>query len=209
MKFSHLFFIIVCAICFSCRFFPNNRESILFIGDSLISLWDVQSKFPDCAISNEGLAGDAIGNMTKRIKQTCESMTYDKIFILIGTNDTRYCLWAKMSDSDAISHIIINFDHLIDLLNTIKSRYYLISVLPVSHEFIEFPWNRMNKINDAVNKHLREVLTKSNNGTFIDGASMICDYDKSLIPYFSTDGLHLNYLGYQRLQIGISYYVFQ
>ncbi len=192
---------------YSCGLLPQEREKILFIGDSQISLWDTQSQFTEYNIVNQGLSGDGIENMTRRLRHACASDTFDKIVILIGINDISNSIRVNMADSETIMKMTDGFLKIVDFLNALQLHYFIISILPVSRHFAEPPFYRMNSINYEVNHRISGLLAATANGTYIDGAGMVSDFDRTLLPLYSRDGLHLNYLGYERLQMEVSHHV--
>ena len=70
--------------------YTYNKESIVFLGDSITSRCDLDKYFPNYNVYNSGIAG----NMTKDILDNMENRVFvynpTKVFILIGTNDLVY-----------------------------------------------------------------------------------------------------------------------
>ena len=70
--------------------YTYNKESIVFLGDSITSRCDLDKYFPNYNVYNSGIAG----NMTKDILDNIENRVFvynpTKVFILIGTNDLVY-----------------------------------------------------------------------------------------------------------------------
>jgi lysophospholipase L1-like esterase len=148
----------------------------IFIGDSLIDNYDTEKYFPSLYIKNEGVSGSTV--------QDCQNMHLDcrgyVAVLLVGTNDLHEDF------NDNFIHIFIEeYTNLIERLHADK--VIAISLLPRK--------NFNNEKIELLNQSLCNSLSSRNDVIFLN---VFDDFYKNntLDPEYTTDGLHLNYMGY-------------
>ena len=186
--------------------YTYNKESIVFLGDSITSRCDLNKYFPNYNVYNSGIAG----NMTKDILDNMENRVFvynpTKVFILIGTNDLVY----SGLDNDGIKNNIEEIINKIYEKNS-NTKIYLESIYPVNNslnkEIVETRTN--DNIKDLNNKI--EKICNNNKCTYINMYDNLTDKNGNMkriytvampsIPYekriYTVDGLHLNKIGYK------------
>ena len=175
---------------------PDQKDEIIFLGDSLIeqARWDELFGIPH--ILNRGSGGDITGAMLWRLPEVTRRRPR-KVFIMIGTNDL--ALLVK------VSAILDNYEKMIQRIHTASPRteIYIHSLLPV--------WGKWKGLRD--NEHIREVnqklllLAKKHHCTYINLFSSFVDENGELRKDLSFDGLHLNGKGYLLWKEKIGSYV--
>ena len=169
--------------------YTYNKESIVFLGDSITSRCDLDKYFPNY---NSGIAG----NMTKDILDNMENRVFvcnpTKVFILIGTNDLVY----SGLDNDGIKNNIEEIINKIYEKNS-NTKIYLESIYPVNNslnkEIVETRTN--DNIKDLNNKI--EKICNNNKCTYINMYDNLTDKNGNMKRIYTVDGLHLNKIGYK------------
>lgn len=172
--------------------YTYNKESIVFLGDSITSRYDLNKYFPNYNVYNSGIAG----NMTKDILENMENRVFaynpTKVFILIGTNDLVY----SGLDNDGIKNNIEEIINKIYEKNS-NTKIYLESIYPVNNsinkEIVETRTN--DNIKDLNNKI--EKICNNNKCTYINMYDNLTDKNGNMKRIYTVDGLHLNKIGYK------------
>ena len=171
--------------------YTYNKESIVFLGDSITSRCDLDKYFPNYNVYNSGIAG----NMTKDILDNMENRVFvynpTKVFILIGTNDLVY----SGLDNDGIKNNIEEIINKIYEKNS-NTKIYLESIYPVN--------NSINKeiVETRTNENIKDLNNKiekicNNKCTYINMYDNLTDKNGNMTRIYTVDGLHLNKIGYK------------
>ena len=159
---------------------PRLDGGVLFLGDSITEGAPLAAMFPGLNFRNQGISWDTSDGVLLRLNQVTRHEP-DRIFLLIGTNDTNY--------SDDPSRIAGNIATIADRLREAlpDTQLYVVSVLPRNAP--------NNAILPAVNA---QISAAAEQGAFIylDLASAMRAPDGEMIPALSYDNLHLNVHGY-------------
>ncbi len=159
----------------------NARESIAFVGDSLIADGRWEEWFPDLQVTNFGIAGSTTDDLLSRLNEVVQADP-DELVLLIGTED--------FSRRGSVEHIVRNIETaLVTLRKELPgTRLLLISILPRGHEFAD-------RIHEA-NRHLWQFVATVH-GQYLDVWPALALDDGELNPVYSADRLHLNDEGYE------------
>ena len=171
--------------------YTYNKESIVFLGDSITSRCDLNKYFSNYNVYNSGIAG----NMTKDILDNMENRVFvynpTKVFILIGTNDLVY----SGLDNDGIKNNIEEIINKIYEKNS-NTKIYLESIYPVN--------NLINKeiVETRTNENIKDLNNKiekicNNKCTYINMYDNLTDKNGNMKRIYTVDGLHLNKIGYK------------
>ena len=157
------------------------RETILFLGDSLIEAGDWATWFPDENVINAGRGGDTTDDVLHRLELVTDARP-DEIVVLIGTND--------LGTRQTVEHLVRNIETICVTLRRALpgSRLLVQSVLPRGREYAQ-------RIQDA-NIHLRQ-FSSTVRAQFLDLWPALALDDGELNPVYSEDRLHLNDAGYE------------
>ena len=172
--------------------YTYNKESIVFLGDSITSRCNLNKYFPNYNVYNSGIAG----NMTKDILGDMENRIFvynpTKVFILIGTNDLVY----SGLDNDGIKN---NIEEIINKIYEKNSniKIYLESIYPVNNslnkEIVETRTNdNIKNLNNKIEK-----ICDNNKCTYINMYDNLTDKNGNMKRIYTVDGLHLNKIGYK------------
>lgn len=172
--------------------YTYNKESIVFLGDSITSRCDLNKYFSNYNVYNSGIAG----NMTKDILNNIDNRVFiynpTKVFILIGTNDLVY----SGLDNDGIKNNIEEIVNKIYEKNS-NTKIYIQSIYPINpslnKEIVETRTN--DNIKDLNNKIKK--ICDNNKCTYINMYDNLTDKNGNMKKIYTVDGLHLNKMGYK------------
>lgn len=182
--------------------YTYNKESIVFLGDSITSRCDLNKYFPNYNVYNSGIAG----NMTKDILDNMENRVFvynpTKVFILIGTNDLVY----SGLDNDGIKNNIEEIINKIYEKNS-NTKIYLESIYPVNtslnKEIVETRTNdNIKNLNNKIEK-----ICDNNKCTYINMYDNLTDKNGNMKRIYTVDGLHLNKIGYKAVASKLTKYL--
>jgi lysophospholipase L1-like esterase len=173
----------------------------LFLGNSITEHGNWVRLLNDTTIVNQGISGDLTFGILKRI----ELVTRQKpkvIFLMIGVND----LAKKVPDTIIENNII----KIISKINKSLpyTKIYVQSILPINKNVDGFPDDF------DYSKNILDINTflKSNDNIkyyFVDLYSKFINSKNQLDTRYTTDGIHLNELGYEHwIEILKSYHDF-
>jgi len=160
----------------------QQKNSTLFVGDSMVERFHVEEFFPENNIFNRGNAWDDTRSLLARLDNTVMDAHPKKVILWIGINDILY----HVSFSDTIK----NFKTMIDQLQATGINVVVISCLPVWKEN-----QRNNKDIGRLNGMLKK-LCKEKNVQYLDIFDNFLSDKDELRRDFSNDGTHLNGKGY-------------
>ena len=164
-------------------------ENIVFLGDSITKLYDLDKYYPDNNVVNSGISGNIVSDITNDLYDRVYKYNPSKIFLLIGTNQVEF------DDCEIIEKQIID---LIDIIHQKLpfTKIIIESIYPVNNTIKNSPSigrdnDKIIKINDYLEKE-----SKKYNYEYIDIYSYLKDESNNLSAEYTDDGLHLNSNGY-------------
>ena len=166
---------------------PLNYGDIVFLGNSITSGgkdWSKRLKHPN--IRNRGIGGDVTDGVLARI----DEIIYFKpkaVFLLIGIND----LWNNNSPNNpSAEYIANNIIQIAQVINaeTPKTKIYVQTVLPIEKEKYK---TSILKVNEII-----KANEKENPYQIVDLYSIFVNENGLIRKELSTDGIHLNEMGY-------------
>lgn len=168
---------------------PNEKDEIIFLGDSITDGCNWSEIFQDGRIKNRGISGDVTNGILDRLDEVVESKPI-KVFLMIGIND--------LADGKTGKEVVDNIKKIIkSIINkSPKTEIYLQSILPVNKDLGLFN-NYTNKTEDilSVNRVLKRMAGEFGI-TYVDLHSLFTVKDHKLNPEYTNDGLHLTGKGY-------------
>jgi lysophospholipase L1-like esterase len=187
---SVIFVVFVTTIVFACRSFQSqpakkvNKNTIVFLGNSITQVGKWQVLLPDKKVINKGISGDVTKGVLARIED-CLSAKPEKIFVMIGINDLKIGL--------AVDSITIGQTKIIKQIKKLspQTRIYMQSTLPVNESMLANIYKRLN--NEAINQMnaALKLVCKQQKVGYLDVHSTLTDQNGQLKQALSTDGLHL------------------
>ena len=203
-----IIFLTICAFIISITDKPedNNRQNtILFLGDSLTYNYKLDEFFEGYKTFNSGISGNKTTDILNDLENRVYKYNSTKVFLLIGINDLK----AGISNDEVLNNIEIIIKKIKE--NSKDTTIYVESLYPISNEEdiknIKkiVPKTDNNEIKET-NKKLNE-LCKKYNIKYINVYDKLLNDKGSLKKDYTTDGLHLNDLGYFKVTKVLEKYV--
>jgi len=170
-----------------------NPESIVFVGDSHIQLFETESYFPNSKTINRGILGDDIIGLTNRIESIL--LKNPKLLVLeIGTNDLK---------DHSSSEIFELYKKLLATIQLKKTKVIVTALFPLAeNNYLTLRERQLQKCND-LNLKIKEIndllldYCKVKNIKFVNINPEFFNNKSGLAHFLNNDGLHLNKKGYQ------------
>ena len=176
------------------KYCPHTDDDIVFIGDSITDRGEFHEYFPSISVKNRGIEGDTTEGILDRLDAIC-SVPPKKVFILAGINDIgdginkeafqkNYCsIVEKIKESDS------------------ETEVYIQSILPVNHDMMINNRRNSRRTTEAINDYneiLKDIAETSGGGVkYVDIGKQMMNADGDLDRQYTSDGVHLNGVGYQ------------
>lgn len=187
----------------------TEKNSVVFFGDSITEMYNLDAFYPDKGYINRGIGGDLTTDLVRRAETNVIALQPKAVVLLIGTNDlnTRTVDDTAKSYSELLS-ILTN-----SLPNT---RLIVQSVLPICT--LSYPFSHImisNRTNDKITalnekiKGLCEDIKSSKPSLdiiYVDTHAILLDGNK-LNEIYALDGLHINNYGYSAITGALSKYL--
>lgn len=203
-----IIFLTICIFMISITDKPedNNRQNtILFLGDSLTYNYKINEFFEEYKTFNSGISGNKTTDILNDLENRVYKYNSTKVFLLIGINDLKN----GISNDEVLNNIEIIIKKIKE--NSKDTIIYVESLYPISDEKDKknikkiVPKTDNNEIKET-NKKLNE-LCKKYNIKYINVYDKLLNDKGSLKKDYTTDGLHLNDLGYFKVTKVLEKYV--
>lgn len=161
-----------------------DKYKVIFLGNSLTEMWDINFYFNDSTLLNAGITGDFSEGLVKRIDHIAR-LKPEKLFIEIGIND----IIEKISLDD----ICDNYRQVIKKVLQLspQTHIYIQSNLPVIINKLSFLTNDKDVNNRILRQNINlKKLAMEFNLTYLDIHSTFIKESK-LQELFIADGIHL------------------
>lgn len=180
-------------------------ENIVFFGDSMIEIYDIEKFFPKNNVINSGISGNKTEDLIERIDKDVYIYNPSMVMILIGIND----LNNEIDEND----ICLNIQKIISGIkaNRPNATIYVQSIYPINKDIIEE--NNYNYANNFNNDNIKELnnkikeICKESNVNYINVYDKLLDKEGNLKRTYTKEGLHLNNLGYIKVSSILEEYI--
>lgn len=177
----------------------NNKELILFLGDSLTARYDLNKYYSKYYVVNSGIGGnittDILDDMNKRVYKYKPK----KVFLLIGVNDLLFTENSNNSIKNNIEEIINKINDNTD------SKIFLESIYPVNVEKLKSADKDINNRIVDLNKKIKKLCDKK--CTYINIHDDLTNKNGNLKSLYTKDGIHLNRFGYFKITKKLRKYI--
>ncbi len=161
-------------------------KKVVFFGDSITELCDLDVFYPGLNSVNSGVSGDETSNMLARVDSAVLNREPDVVVILGGIND----LLTGRSEESIVDNLHTIVERI--LLWQEKTQILLLSVYPVSEGGARTVTGHIQSLNEKIEKLAAETACR-----YVDVYSVLCQQDGTLAEPYSYDGLHLSEEGYR------------
>ena len=168
---------------------PNQKNEIVFLGNSITEGGKWQELVPDKPVVNRGISGDVTYGVIARMDEVLASKPA-KLFILIGINDMK-----RGTPQEAILN---NYQKIIRMVRTQspRTKIYVQSILPVNKAMLPASYSKLsNEKVLALNKAL-VAICNDQELHYVNLQEVFAGADGELKKELSIDGLHLRSAAY-------------
>ena len=184
-------------------------ENIVFLGDSLTSMYDVGGHFETHNVINSGVSGESTKEVMESLKDRVYIYNPSKVFILIGTNDFDEENHGEYNEDTTVNNIKTIIEEI--KKNRKFAEIYVESVYPINdgeddrikHWMVG---DRSNENIQSLNKKIK-ALTKKEKVNYINVYDKLINEDGLLNIDYTVDGLHINDTGYEVITGIINKYI--
>jgi lysophospholipase L1-like esterase len=170
----------------------DTRPLIIMAGDSHVEQGDWYGLFGGAfAIRNCGLSGAKIGDVSGLVA-VISDRNPERIVLLCGVNN--------LGGGDSIESCLRDFDELISISRSWlhPRKITVLSVMPVRESGFDRASHNLNQQIFNFDRQL-ETACARRQVQFVDISSAVADSQRGLSAGLTSDGLHLNRAGYQRI----------
>jgi lysophospholipase L1-like esterase len=168
---------------------PAAAGRVIFFGDSITEMWNLDLFFRGKGYINRGIGGQTTAQMLVRFRQDVIQLKPKVVVILAGTNDV-----AENQGPTTLDAIEGNLASMVELADTHHIRVVVCSVLPVG----VYPWRKhirpVEKIS-ALNAWLKGYAD-GRGAFFVDYHSAMQNETHAMKKELSEDGVHPNSTGF-------------
>ncbi|GAB4366543.1 MAG: SGNH/GDSL hydrolase family protein [Elainellaceae cyanobacterium] len=170
---------------------PPEANAIVFLGDSLTNEAEWQELLGNARVKNRGISADTTTGLFARLQPILVTNP-EKIFLMIGINDL---LNQQRSTTDVL-------DSYRKILTKIQSQcpntiVFVESLLPINRSLARSTFS--NHTIADLNAQLKSLAAEFSY-PYLDIFSHLVDEHYELSDQYTSDGVHLNGLGYQQWQ---------
>ena len=168
---------------------PVVKGKVIFLGNSITEDGNWKKLLKDSTVINRGISGDITFGILNRIDEVAKRQP-SKLFLLIGINDI-----AKNIPDEIIMENIFS---IVSKMRSVspKTKIFVQSILPTNNSFPDSPDHKNKDDHVAtVNAQLQKYGDRLQY-TYVDLYAKFSDSESRLDAKYTTDGLHLNAIGY-------------
>ena len=166
------------------------KGQIVFLGDSITAGYrlGVHYRNLDLKTYNRGISGDTTDWLLTRLQTSLLDIAPSKIVLMIGTND--------INMGRSTEEIAQNYENILQLISSElpDAEVWCVSIIPQNNKYSA----QAQKNNGCIQETNREIerLAGSYGYQYVNLYSRLTDKNGLLRCIYSTDGLHLGFLGY-------------
>jgi acyl-CoA thioesterase-1 len=172
----------------------DNKNRVIFFGDSITDGWKLDNYFPGKSYINRGIGGQTTPQMLVRFRQDVIDLKPKVLVVLAGTNDIAGNTGPMLNED-----IEANLSSMAELAKAHDIKVVFSSILPV-HDYTtqgtEFSSQRPADRILALNTWLKDYCAK-NKIVYLDYFNAMVDEKGKLKKDLAEDGLHPNDAGYK------------
>ncbi len=160
---------------------------VVFMGDSITDLWNLEKSFPNLPYVNRGIGWEVTGQMLARFRQDVLQLNPRVVVLLAGVNDVGQGVSTDVTES--------NLSTMAQLAAANGMRVIMVSIMPTTEKWQDrIPNEKIRDLNRWIGKY-----AKDHGHVYADVWSIVGDTDYWLDAKYTDDGLHPNEAGYARM----------
>lgn len=170
-----------------------NQQRVIFFGDSITDMWNLDQFFPGRHYINRGISGQTTPQMLLRFRQDVVDLHPAIVLILAGTNDI-----AGNTGPESIAEIEGNYASMAELARANGIRVIFSSVTPINGsrpDWTNFALLRSPRKILELNDWLKHYCV-AHSLVYLDYYSAMVDGEGRMKADLTIDGLHPNAAGF-------------
>jgi lysophospholipase L1-like esterase len=163
------------------------EQRVVFFGDSITDIWDLNKYFPGKGYINRGIGGQTTEQMLVRFREDVVNLHPAVVVILAGTNDI-----AGNTGPETLEQIEGDFETMVEVARVNHIRVVLSSLTPENGtrpEWMTFTLLRPPQEIVQLNDWIRQYC-KAQGLVYLDYYSAMADAQGRMKPELTRDGLH-------------------
>ena len=162
-------------------------ENILFLGDSITEMYDIDKYFPDYYHVQSGQGGNKTADILDHMDERVYRYNPSKVFLLLGINNFTW-------NNDSSDCVVSDIEEICDKIHDRNpyTEIYIESIYPYAAE----NYDEITEKVVAANKELKKYANDKG-FTYIDMYSVLKDENGYFNWAYTDDGLHPNENGYK------------
>lgn len=180
------------------------QDEILFLGDSITEMYNLEYFYPDKEYINRGIASNETKDILARLQTNVIAVRPSTVFFLAGVNDIGHGVGQQ-----------VTLDNIKQILTTLQTE------LPDTRIFVQsvYPTRTLDNMNShkLTKPRPNESIVSLNKGimticqdmsiTYIDVHKELLDEQNMLNANYTMDGLHINKFGYEVISNTLKKYI--
>jgi lysophospholipase L1-like esterase len=169
------------------------EQRVVFFGDSITEIWDLNRSFPGKGYINRGISGQTTEQMLVRFRQDVVALHPAVVVILAGTNDI-----AGNTGPETLAQIEGDFETMAEVARANRIRVVLSSLTPENGTRPEWttytvlrPPEEIVELNEWLQRYCQ-----ANGLVYLDYYSAMADAQGRMKPELTRDGLHPSPAGF-------------
>ncbi len=165
---------------------------VVFIGDSIVELYPLDSHFNSTDVFNRGIKNDMTLGVKNRLQTSLVIQNPSNVIIMVGANDIKYFR--------SVNAIVETYKEIVYAIfdGVPTTNIYVMSVIPQNKDYEKIASvnvdKNMKKIKE-LNAKLEEFCNTCS-AIYVNLFDLLVDEDGYLDKAYSDDGFHLNETGY-------------
>jgi len=169
------------------------EQRVVFLGDSITDIWDLNQYFPGKGYINRGISGQTTEQMLVRFRQDVVDLHPAVVVILAGTNDI-----AGNTGPETLEQIEGDFETMVEVARANRIRVVLSSLTPENGTRAEWttytvlrPPEEIVQLNEWLRRYCQEQGL-----VYLDYYAAMVDGQGRMKPELTADGLHPSAAGF-------------
>lgn len=179
----------------------TEQGGVVFLGDSITEMYDLEEYFPNKNYINRGIGSNETKDILERLQTNVIDIAPKTIVFLAGTNDIGH----GVPEQDILDNMQKIFSTIYERLPNTK--LLVQSVYPTreldnlnSKNLVSVrPNDKINQLNQKLQKLCETFANNGMNIHYLDIHYYLTDEDGKLIEEYTVDGLHINSFGYEAI----------